>query len=108
MVIDALETVATVNYLGETKYPIKAVNILKNHGKSSLDSKLIKGYALQMMKCSQQMPTKVTNAKIACLDMNLSKFKLHLGVMVQIEDPKALEMIRTRLKFEIIQRKKHH
>ena len=96
MVVEALETIQTVNYLGDIKYPIKSINIVKNHGKSTLESKLIKGYALQMMRCSQQMPTKVANAKIACLDMNLSKFKLHLGVMVQVEDPKSLDMIRNR------------
>ena len=104
MVIEALETVATVNYLGDTKYSIKAVNIVKNHGKASLESKLIKGYAIQMMRCSQQMPTKITNAKIACLDLNLSKFKLHLGVMVQVEDPKSLEMIRSRFSTNLTQR----
>lgn len=34
------------------KYPIKAVNVLKAHGQSLLDTKLIKGYALQMSRSS--------------------------------------------------------
>lgn len=42
------------------------------------------------------MPLKIENAKIACLDFNLNKFKLGLGMQVKIEDPKALEKIRER------------
>jgi T-complex protein 1 subunit alpha len=61
---------------GETKYQIKAINVLKSHGQSSHDSTLIAGYALQTMRADQQMPTSVKNARIACLDFNLNKFKL--------------------------------
>jgi len=32
LVVDALLTVKTTNLLGENKYPIKAVNIVKSHG----------------------------------------------------------------------------
>ncbi|GMF55067.1 unnamed protein product [[Candida] boidinii] len=41
MVVDAMMAVKTTNTKGETKYPVKAVNILKAHGKSSADSILI-------------------------------------------------------------------
>ena len=84
--------------MGDVKFPIKSVNIVKNHGKSMLESRLIKGYALQMMRSSQQMPTRLKNVKIACLDINLSKFKMQMGVLVQVEDPKNLDKIRQRLK----------
>ena len=49
------------------------------------------------------MPTSVKNAKIACLDFNLNKFKLQLcfiiidkilGISINIENPKELEKIR--------------
>jgi len=33
---------------GETKYPVKAVHILKTHGKSSKESICVDGYALEM------------------------------------------------------------
>ena len=49
-----------------------------------------------MMRVSQQMPTKITGAKIACLDMNLNKFRMQMGVMISVSDPKNLEKIRQR------------
>lgn len=47
MVVNAMQRVKTVNVMGETKYPVKAVHILKTHGKSSKESMLIDGYALE-------------------------------------------------------------
>lgn len=40
------------------------------------------------------MPIQVVNAKIACLDVNLSKFRLAMGISVLVSDPKNLEKIR--------------
>jgi T-complex protein 1 subunit alpha len=42
------------------------------------------------------MKTKITNAKIACLDLNLQKARMHLGVNIVIDDPDKLEDIRRR------------
>lgn len=42
------------------------------------------------------MKTRITNAKIACLDINLSKQRMHLGVHITIDDPDQLEAIRKR------------
>jgi T-complex protein 1 subunit alpha len=78
------------------KYPVKAVNIVKAHGKSSLESEFFPGYVTRMSRVSQQMPIKVDNAKIAFVDFNLSKFRLAMGIQVQVEDPKSLEEIRRR------------
>lgn len=75
-------------------YPIKSINILKAHGQSSTESKLVKGYAIQTVKAHQQMPTEIKNAKIACLDFNLNKFRLQMGIQVLVEDPANLEKIR--------------
>jgi len=52
------------------------VNILKTHGKSSKESILVDGYAIEAGRSAQGMPTVVENARIACIDFNLNKFRL--------------------------------
>lgn len=58
------------------------MHILKCHGLSLLDSKVEPGYALNCVRASQGMPTSVQNAKIACLDINLQRYKMQMGVQV--------------------------
>jgi chaperonin GroEL (HSP60 family) len=45
---------------------------------------------------STAMKTRIPNAKIACLDINLQKSRMHLGVQILIDDPNQLEEIRKR------------
>ena len=42
------------------------------------------------------MPRLVRDAKIACLDMNLQKARMLMGVQVLVTDPAELEKIRNR------------
>jgi T-complex protein 1 subunit alpha len=42
--------------MGDIKYPIRSVNILKAHGRSIMDSQLIHGFALNCSRASQAMP----------------------------------------------------
>ena len=42
------------------------------------------------------MKTHIKGAKVACLDMNLQKTRMHLGVHITIDDPEKLEDIRKR------------
>lgn len=104
LVVDSLLAVKSVNNRGEVKYPVKAVNILKAHGKSSLESVLVKGYALNCTVASQAMKTSITGAKIACLDINLQKVRMPLGVSITIEDPDELEQIRKKENTIVLER----
>jgi T-complex protein 1 subunit alpha len=53
MAVDAMLAVRTINPRGEVKYPVKAVNVLKAHGKSATESVFVKGYAINVTVASQ-------------------------------------------------------
>ena len=78
------------------KHPLKSIHMIKAHGQSTLESEMFPGYVLRMSRVSQQMPIRIENAKIACVDFNLMKFRLAMGIQVLVNDPKNLEQIRKR------------
>lgn len=95
MAVDAIQAVKTLTPRGETRYPVKAVNILKAHGKSLRETIFLeRGYALNCTIASPAMPTSLKPARFACLDMNLQKWRLPMGMAVELHDPQALEAIR--------------
>jgi T-complex protein 1 subunit alpha len=94
MVVDAVKAVKTYNDYGDARYPIRSINILKAHGKSVKESRVINGYALNLGRAAQGMVKSVKNAKVACVDFNLQKTKMQMGVQVLVTDPKELERIR--------------
>jgi T-complex protein 1 subunit alpha len=96
LAVDAVLRVKTTDKKDKVVYPINAINVLKAHGKSSRESKLVEGYALNCTISSQQMPRVVTDAKIALLDFNLQKTRLDMGVQVVVQNPEELQAIRQR------------
>jgi T-complex protein 1 subunit alpha len=96
MAVESVLAVKTLNWRGDARYPVSAVNILKAHGKSMTETLLVHGYALNCTVASQAMVKQVRGARIACLDMNLQKTRMAMGVTVQIADPEAIEAIRRR------------
>ncbi len=95
MVVEACQSVKVVDErTGKARYPIKAINILKAHGKGARESCLLHGYALNVPRAAQGMAKRVANARIACLDMNLQKARMMMGVQVLVSDPAELEKIR--------------
>ena len=92
LAVKAIKAVKTLS----GKHPIKSIHMIKAHGQSTLESDYFPGYVLRMSRVSQQMPIKIDSAKIACLDLSLSKFRLGMGIQVLVNDPKNLEQIRKR------------
>ena len=72
------------------------MHILKTHGRSAKESVLVDGYAIEASRSSQGMPKLMEDCKIACVDFNLNKFRLQMGVQVLCQDAEELDKIRQK------------
>lgn len=90
MAVDATLAVKRESSFGKPTYPIDAIHILKAQGRSARESELLPGYALNQGRSSQLMPRRVAPARIACLDLDLRRAKMKMGINVLIEDPDKL------------------
>jgi T-complex protein 1 subunit alpha len=116
LAVDAVKSVETSKGTDGTKnkkrYPLSAIHILKAHGKSLLESELLRGgFALQAIRASQAMPSSIPNdndtteqtssdsssvVKIAMLDMNLQRHRMAMGITITVKDPAEVENIKKR------------
>ncbi|KAG7354152.1 thermosome subunit [Nitzschia inconspicua] len=110
MAVDAVQSVANTTSTAATSkknktvYPLSAIHILKVHGKSSLESYLMKGgFCLNATRASQGMPSflgdpddPTSEIKIAMIDMNLQRHRMAMGVSIQVKDPQEIERIKQR------------
>ena len=96
IVVNAMQNVKQVTESGEVKCAVKAVHILKTHGKSIKESCLVDGYAIEAGRSAQGMPTHIEDARIAFIDFNLNKYRLQMGIQVLVQDPENLEKIRQK------------
>jgi T-complex protein 1 subunit alpha len=96
LAVDAVRSVKTLAANGKARYPVSAIHILKAHGKSSRESELVNGFAINIQRAAQGMPTVVKNAKIALLDFPLQRHKVQMGIAVQVDDIAEVEGIRQR------------
>jgi len=97
IVVDAIKSVKVVGADGKAKYPVGQVNVIKSHGQSASESFLVaNGYAMQLMRCSQEMPMSVKGAKIALIDFDLKKYRMGMSVNIVIDDPNEIERVRQR------------
>ncbi len=106
MAVDAVQAVKMPGISGKFTYPVDAIHILKAQGKSATESELLPGYALNLTRASKLMPHRVSPARIACLDVDLRRAKMKMGISVLIENPeeinkaqeKELDITRDRIK----------
>jgi T-complex protein 1 subunit alpha len=97
--VEAVKSVRTK----DGRYPLSAIHVLKVHGQSALDSRVLTGgFALACSRASQGMPGRVDpkeqggTVKICLLDMNLQRHRMAMGVQIQVTDPKEVERIKQR------------
>ncbi|MEM4176075.1 MAG: thermosome subunit beta [Nitrososphaeria archaeon] len=91
LVVDAILSVVEEQD-GKLKVDIDNVKVEKKAGGSLLDTKLIKGIALDKEVVHSGMPKRVTNAKIALLNCPLEIEKTEFDAKININNPEQIKM----------------
>ncbi len=91
LVVDAILSVLEEQD-GKLKVDIDNVKVEKKAGGSLLDTKLIKGIALDKEVVHSGMPKRITNAKIALLNCPLEIEKTEFDAKININNPEQIKM----------------
>ena len=104
----AVDTMLKVKKIvnGKAKYPVNAVTVLKAFGKSSKESLLVDGCAVNCTIASEQMPKEIDECKIALLDFDLMKEKMRQGIQLVLTDPAEVERCKQQEAEMVIRRVK--
>mmetsp|Transcript_9087 Transcript_9087/g.27333 ORF Transcript_9087/g.27333 Transcript_9087/m.27333 type:complete len:544 (+) Transcript_9087:77-1708(+) len=96
MAVDAVQAIKCPKMEEGELYPLTSLHILKAQGKSAKESQILPGYALNLTRASQSMPTRIKNAKIALLGFDLRRSKMKMGVSVTLENPEEINKIQEK------------
>ncbi|KAF6005165.1 Alpha subunit of chaperonin-containing T-complex [Cyanidiococcus yangmingshanensis] len=99
LAVDAVLAVKTrrEDGVGGYRYPIQSINILKSHGRGVRESALLGGYGLNLTRASRLMPERVTNARVACLDVDLRRAKRPDAEELHKMQERELDITRERI-----------
>jgi thermosome len=90
IVVDAVKTVAE-DVDGKKIVDFDDISVIKRYGGSVEDSKLVHGIIIDKEKVHPLMPTKVTHAKIALLNVGLEIEKTEIDAKIEINDPRQMQ-----------------
>eukprot|EP00188_Purpureofilum_apyrenoidigerum_P002511 Plantae.Rhodophyta-Purpureofilum_apyrenoidigerum.ctg25787.p1 GENE.Plantae.Rhodophyta-Purpureofilum_apyrenoidigerum.ctg25787~~Plantae.Rhodophyta-Purpureofilum_apyrenoidigerum.ctg25787.p1 ORF type:complete len:544 (-),score=136.48 Plantae.Rhodophyta-Purpureofilum_apyrenoidigerum.ctg25787:1561-3192(-) len=96
MAVDAVQSIKCPKMEDGEMYPLSSLHILKAQGRSAKESQILPGYALNLTRASQSMPTRIKNAKIALLGFDLRRAKMKMGVSVTLENPEDVNRIQEK------------
>ncbi|EMD47207.1 T-complex protein 1 subunit alpha, putative [Entamoeba histolytica HM-3:IMSS] len=92
----AVDTIKKVkrNEKGKAKYPVSGVTVLKAYGKSSKESVLIDGCAVNCVIASEEMPKEIKGCKVAILEIDLMKEKMRQGIQIVTNNPEEIDKFK--------------
>jgi thermosome len=90
LAVEAIRQIAEVRD-GRWKADVDLVKVLKKHGKSLLESELVKGVVVDKEVAHPQMPKRVENARIALLNQKLEIEKTEMSAEIRINTPEQMK-----------------